>query len=321
MTAMKEKGRVRPGVGKARATVALAGAVLALSGCDEPLVAAQDIDAWRVLGARLEVEGEPSRATPRPGERALVRWLVASPHAPSPAVAWSLSACESAPDAAGVSRCTGEPFGDGVRASPSAGEPTLAFTVPAGIGEGTRGLSVVGALCEGLLDPGIPADRADCEGGGEGTRVSFGFDVSEGGRDNGNPLLGPEALSIGGASWAVAAPPAGSCAGAGLVEIRADSARVDVELVLPADSAELISRSGAAGPARETLLVAHFATGGRLERVFSRPHDDGIALRVAVGWKPPASAPAGGRAVRLYFVVRDDRGGADFTERTVCVVP
>ncbi len=40
------------------------------------------------------------------------------------------------------------------------------------------------------------------------------------------------------------------------------------------------------------------------------------------GTRPtPAAVPAGGTPVTFTFVVRDERGGADWTTRTACVTP
>jgi len=38
-------------------------------------------------------------------------------------------------------------------------------------------------------------------------------------------------------------------------------------------------------------------------------------------WKPPKSVPEDGQLVRLNFVIRDGRGGTDWTERGLCILP
>jgi hypothetical protein len=48
-------------------------------GCDESLKAVELVVEPRVLGARVEVLGEASRAAPSPGETASASFLVASP--------------------------------------------------------------------------------------------------------------------------------------------------------------------------------------------------------------------------------------------------
>ena len=65
----------------------LLAAILTIS-CGDPLKLPQLIEHNRVLGARVEVQGEPERASPAPGESATVRWLVADPDEPRP-VSWA----------------------------------------------------------------------------------------------------------------------------------------------------------------------------------------------------------------------------------------
>ncbi len=83
---------------------------------------------------------------------------------------------------------------------------------------------------------------------------------------------------------------------------------------------------------REELLVSHAATkfGGKLGRYYSvipREQSDKTA-EVELDYTPPAKSDdaekrvtAAGRLVRFYFVVRDQRGGVDFTTRSLCLVP
>src|ERR1700709_2072753 len=67
-------------------------ASLFLVGCGPTFDPASLINTTRVLGARVEVEGAPDRASPVPGETANVTWLVTSPDgAPSPR--WPFRAC------------------------------------------------------------------------------------------------------------------------------------------------------------------------------------------------------------------------------------
>ena len=47
--------------------------------CGDPLVSVERIASLRALAARVEVECDPDRATPLPGETATVRFLVAAP--------------------------------------------------------------------------------------------------------------------------------------------------------------------------------------------------------------------------------------------------
>ena len=86
------------------------------------------------------------------------------------------------------------------------------------------------------------------------------------------------------------------------------------------------------GEEREELEVAHALTdlGGEIERFFSileRDVPDDQA-EVWFEYTPPGvkgeageTLTAKGRLVRFYFVVRDERGGVDYTVRELCLLP
>lgn len=65
----------------------------------------------------------------------------------------------------------------------------------------------------------------------------------------------------------------------------------------------------------ETLLLAHFVTAGELDRTYSTLEANEAAPKaVEVPWTPPPDA----RDVKVYFVLRDGRGGTAFATRTIC---
>jgi hypothetical protein len=62
------------------------GLVVAAVGCEPDLPRASNIDHMRVLGATIQVKGDPERTTPKPGETANMNWSVVFPdidHDPS----------------------------------------------------------------------------------------------------------------------------------------------------------------------------------------------------------------------------------------------
>ena len=65
----------------------------------------------------------------------------------------------------------------------------------------------------------------------------------------------------------------------------------------------------------ESLLLSHFVTAGELDRTYSSLEPNEAAPKtVEVPWTPPADA----RDVKVYFVLRDGRGGTAFATRTIC---
>jgi hypothetical protein len=77
--------------------------------------------------------------------------------------------------------------------------------------------------------------------------------------------------------------------------------------------------------ARESLQISQFTTAGKLKSQFSfvEATDENASTTVDVTWEAPEAAEvaAGGTGVTFSFVVRDDRGGTDWTTRTLCVTP
>ena len=69
----------------------------------------------------------------------------------------------------------------------------------------------------------------------------------------------------------------------------------------------------------EEIQVSWLTDGGDLERTFSFITDP--ARSVLTQWQPFPDAPEDGSLVRLTFVIRDGRGGTDWVERGLCVLP
>jgi hypothetical protein len=94
----------------------------------------------------------------------------------------------------------------------------------------------------------------------------------------------------------------------------------DREAYVPAATAT----TPAPAAALEELQLSSFATAGKLDNQYAlilsddtRPDAD-----VSFKWEPPAvgDVPATGLTVHFHFVVRDGRGGLDWTHRALCVV-
>jgi hypothetical protein len=67
------------------------------------------------------------------------------------------------------------------------------------------------------------------------------------------------------------------------------------------------------------LLVSWFTTSGELDHAYSSIDSEAADSFATASWDAPGVAvPA---LARLIAVVRDGRGGSDFLERRVCVVP
>jgi hypothetical protein len=313
---MKEPKHVLIGLARLLCWLPLAGAAHLTSACDDPLKRAELVEDLRVLGARVEVEGDPDRAAPGPGESASVRWLVAAPEPDAP-VGWALSACVAATVNVGIPRCEGAPFASLTSAAPEAAAPALSFQIPADVDpETSPRVVVLGSICRDAVPIGDPEDSR-CPGRSEGTRVTLEFELARPDDVNRNPHFGEPALELDGAPWPASAP--ASCEGDDVVRVRAGSH--SVRIAVAADARDPVPPAGELDPERESLLLSHFSDRGELEHAFSSIPFDSELTEVSVPWSTPTSVPAEGRVVRFWFVLRDLRGGSDFLERAVCVEP
>jgi hypothetical protein len=281
---------------------ALAAALgLAAIACGDPVKEVDVIAETRVLGARVEVEGEPGRASPAPGEAATVRWFVVAPDV-DPALGWQLEVCDATSGDSGLPGCAAEPFAGASADEPVVGAPSLDFVVPE---ETTsESLAVKGVICP---DVGAAACNGDV-----GTNVSFDFElVGLGGGNetiNTNPTLGE--LRFDDVPWSDST----DCA-----ELPQVAPKSTHRITIPLDEEDRdpVIPEFDVDPDRETLQLSHFTDHGTFEAAFAVIEASASELVTTAHWKAPGKAPAGGTA-RIHIVVRDGRGGTDWVTRTVC---
>jgi hypothetical protein len=293
-------------------TTALIALFLLAAGCGDPLTPPWLIEKPRVLGARVEATAEPARPWLRPGEEAVVRWLVAGPDG-APPMGWAFAVC--LPD--GRDGC-GTPLGQ----MTGEGAPELTFTVPPAEVLGPAGkLLVVGAFCEGGA-PVTPPAAPGCQGQVTPVLVTLPVLLERGPESNHNPSLAAATFTIDGAGW----PGGTDCAA--LPRIAANDVERSITFALAGQRETYLSTANPAGvptPRRESIQLSHFATAGKLPRQLSfiDSKDERDPADVSVKWTPPAAAevPAAGLLVRFFFVARDLRGGLDWQSRALCVTP
>jgi hypothetical protein len=267
------------------------------TGCGDPLLERQTIEELRVLGARYEAEDDPGRATPVPGERGHIRWLLASRSGPVD-TAFGLLACSASDRARGLPDCDGAPsaeeYGTGE-------EPTLAFEVPqasrllaAGVfcstGRAALGDAIADARC---LDPNAEEEIA-----------SYELDTANSaGSVHRHPDLDGLELRLDGELWNADEAPC--------VPVGRDAR---VSLRLPPEARELRPADDPAGP-YETLQLSHLSTAGRFERPFTVFSGEAVELATELLWRAPAEPGT----AHVYLVARDLRGGVSWVTRSLCV--
>jgi hypothetical protein len=285
----------------------------------------------RVLGVRVELAADPTRASPAPEETATLRWLVASPED----LEWSgaIAACLAAPTQTGVPRCAGEPFAFAQSTEPSL-EPTMAITLPpAAAFEGSTGqVLLLGSLCAG----GTPTLEGCDEDATDGEVVFFDFPASLGDAPpNRHPSIADETFTYDERAWAsppLDVPSVGCAArpdddALPHVPWRAEEDAPIVAMTTRPEDREpyLELVFGEATPtlveSREELTVALVIGAGELPRRQTVIFDD-AALDVTIPWTHPPreEVPADGLTVELIAIARDGRGGMDWTRRALCLV-
>ena len=162
------------------------------------------------------------------------------------------------------------------------------------------------------------ANGAGSDGGcttGEALPVSLDLLLAGNDTTNANPDIPDDAVTLGGVPWLNGEVPSGACSGLGLPEVSLSEGQQPIQIQLPETAREAVDAP------REELRVSHFASLGELTRPFSEILPGDANTRVSVNWKPPKTAAANGEVVRFWIVVRDLRGGSDFTERALCLLP
>jgi hypothetical protein len=149
---------------------------LLLLGCDDPLKTVELIEEPRVLAARVEVENEPERAAPAPGETATVTFLLASP-ALAQSVGFALSVCPAQPQRGARSECEGEPFAQISSADGEQDTPALRFEVPTDL-DPEASLAVRGIICP-FGSPNTAA--TECDGVEIGLPVTLELEMARAG--------------------------------------------------------------------------------------------------------------------------------------------
>lgn len=279
-----------------------------LLGCDDPLKTVELIEEPRVLGARVEVRSDAARAAPAPGESASATLLVAAPEL-QPALGFALAACPAAARRGARAACAGDIFG---QTSAKVGElavPTLEFEVPAELDSSGR-ILLFGVVCP---DGSPTSDGEGCDAG-RGISVQLELELARAGDVNRNPELQADSIRFDDEVWPELPLPDGDCSGLGLPEVAPESTH-RVEVALDESDRDPLSPQSDLDPKRESLQLAHFISAGDITRAFETVAWDSRDLQRRVDWKAP---PEPGLA-RVWFVLRDFRGGGAFAERAICV--
>jgi hypothetical protein len=278
-------------------------------GCDEPLKPVELVAEPRVLGGRVEVDGDPGRAAPAPGELARASFLLATPEL-SPSFGFAFAVCPGAARRGARPACASAPFAEVLSENGESETPSIAFEVPAELDPSGR-LVVLGIICP----DGTPsADGTTCDGADPGTPIALELELARADDTNLNPELLPEDLTLDDEVWPELPAVDGDCAGLGFPEV-AVSSKHRLGITLGEADRDPLLHPSRLDPARESLQLSHFTTAGDLEHAFQSIAWDSAELAREVNW----TAPKEPGLTRFWLAVRDFRGGGAFAERAICV--
>jgi hypothetical protein len=303
----------------------LLAAAFAAAACEDPLTDPALVAGPRIVGARVSDTAAPGIAAPLAGASARIDWLVLSDRAGefSARVAW----CRGAPSVLGAPRCDGAVFLEQRAAGRFGQAVSLDFVLPSGLAPGEAWLSWLGlcAVGEPVFEP--EASVFAC-GDGQPTSAFYRGFIPEG-APNRNPLLADDTLLLDGAIWPepsdpdVAPAPGAPCRGSALPELPAGRSS-SIAFELGGDDREALeSAPGTYGAHdRESLVYTHLSSRSGLERAFSAIDFDADELGFEVPFEPDgAESPPDGETLSLYLLVRDERGGVDWSRRDACLLP
>lgn len=280
-----------------------------LSGCDDPLKSVELVAEPRVLGGRVEVMGDAERAAPAPGETATATFLLASP-ALQQSLGFALFACPAAVRNGARGDCDGDVFARVRLDDGDAPVASLTFDVPSDLDPAGR------VLLRGVICPdGSPdADGESCNGADPGTAIQMELELARDGDVNLNPELEAESIRFDDEAWPELPATDGDCEGLGYPEVDVSSEHT-VTVLLDESDRDALPHPSELDPERESLQLSHFISAGDISRAFESIAWDSDELSRQVTWKAPETPGL----VRVWFMLRDLRGGGAFAERAVCV--
>jgi hypothetical protein len=263
----------------------------------------------------------PARATPLPGETATVTWLVRAPSTPGPQ-GWAFALCQ--PQLAGDLTCGSAPYALYQGSDP---QPVVDVTIPdAGVLGSATSVLLYGRICDGAspsFDPqrGLPA----CAGGATGTTAAVSLQLGGADAVNHNPIA-DRGISFDGKAWPAPDAAVDPCV-AGPVVTAGTKDHVIESLTAGSDRESYTTEFGdppVATAEREALQLSPFATKGKFQNTFTfvDASDPSDAPPAQAKWDAPDKKDVGAPTpVTFTFVLRDDRGGMDWTTRAACVTP
>jgi hypothetical protein len=285
------------------------------------MVDVQTVVGLRVLGARVVSIDDETVAEPAPESAVRVQWLVVSDRLERYSA--RLWACETTRAATGIPECSSEPFHDEPSSNETALDLSFEFELPR-LPVGSEWLAKL-SLCTSGRAEFSASGAARCSDGSQPLESQTRVRVADGDANH-HPNLDDDVLRLGGARWtelgstgigegcaaADTALPTVERGQATSIRFRAEG---DDRETLP----EILREEHGAND-RESLLFTHVATLPGLDRPFSALDANSTERGFDVDFQLERDVRLGdsGTIAGFFLIVRDDRGGIDWTARRLC---
>lgn len=285
---------------------------LVLSACGDPLVEPQEIIGTRALGLRLSLADDSSIMSVKPGDQAQIALLVVAPR--QRRLSAVVSFCTSKQVTLGVPECQGRPFATESIEGMSGEDLVVPFVLSPQLKPGDEWL-VRAAVCDDADAEGRTALIANCDDGEPPLELFYRAEAA-GTEVNHNPNLGDDELRFNGKSWPEQDDVGEEC-DSSLPKLGTNS-QATITFLLKGDDRERLP-SGSDSP-RESLLFSHAMNAPGLARAFSAIEQDTTSKSFELSLaRETTSENAKSRVVTFHLVVRDGRGGSDWTSRQLCL--
>lgn len=314
---------------------------LGLVGCGDTLDPVSLVTRPRVLGFELSVQGDAERTTPRPGETLDLTLPFAFP-AEAQGIDFVGVACLGVDVGFGIPFCASEDSVIAPLASRSVAPdvPAVSFTVPADFPADGELLVIAAACAGGVVDPELLASALDitapptgglevcADGVGTGDLLQSVIPLERAAEDSNQRPLPLVEVRLGDRPLAPdpGGVPGSPCSGMGLENFVVDGG--DVELIVASAAGtfdDFFVLDGDDQPVSRVEAMQHalLITAGEVEANFIFTEREDLVEDTTYTLPTTEDRPPGpeGSLERLWFSIRDERGGLRVESRAYCLVP
>lgn len=311
--------------------------------CGPAFTPFREIEKSRIVGATIEVSGDPTRFTPAPGETATFRLIAADP-GPRVGRTFGMVVCVPSPSNLDIVYCDANTsivtvLVNTTLPGPSdpKPDPSITFTVPdvATLGEADE-LFLMGAVCNGgtvrdlVTDPPTAGmawepclDDPTATTPPEGQLITTRIPLLRVPEDvNHTPPI--VTLQLDGMDFTAVPPddaPETGCLGQGYPEFYAGGYSIPLTATSAPDARETFFPEGMTTSYQEDLFLYLFRSLGDTDPAYGTIDADNATAELSYVTPPSTDVDPTGTLVRMWIQLKDERGASTYLHRGICVRP